>query len=32
MARDTPEAWRPVFRIPSEHRDRMATLLGDAPR
>jgi uncharacterized membrane protein YsdA (DUF1294 family) len=32
MTHDTREARPTVFRIPSEHLDRMAMLLGDAPR
>jgi len=32
MAHHTREAWPAVFRIQTEHLDRMAMLLGDAPR
>jgi len=32
MTHDTREAWPAVFHIPSEPLDRMAMLLGEAPR
>jgi hypothetical protein len=32
MTHDSREAWPAVFRVPSEHLDRMLMLPGDAPR
>jgi hypothetical protein len=32
MTHDTRDAWPAVFRLPSEHLDRMAMFPGDAPR